>query len=148
MGTTCVCGFSIRHQQLEYDTTITCPACKSPLLIVGANGSKPAEPTPQQTVEQYQEFLNTVHSLWRELHTMHLGDWGTVRERYENWKTRIPSFGCSCNEHFKKMEANYPPDFSSPEAFFRWGWMRHNDVNLRLGKSKFSYEDALRIHTS
>jgi hypothetical protein len=45
------------------------------------------------------------------------------------------------------MEANYPPDFSSPESFFKWGWARHNDVNLRLGKPKFPYEDALRKYT-
>jgi hypothetical protein len=62
----------------------------------------------------------------------------------EAWQAWIPR-GCSCKEDFGKVIADYPPDFSSPEAFWNWGWFLHNWVNEKLGKPIVSLEDARKL---
>jgi len=72
---------------------------------------------------------------WLPLHRYgpeHVSEWNPClasRWYFEEWKPRIPSYGCACEKHWKDLTEKYPPDFSSPKAFFEWGWARHNDVS-------------------
>ena len=85
---------------------------------------------------------------WRELHQYKFSSPRKCSEFYFDWKSRIKTLGlnCECAEEWDKLEINYPPDFSSAEAFFIWGWARHNDVNQRLLKLPISLEEAKKIH--
>jgi hypothetical protein len=38
-----------------------------------------------------------------------------------------------------------PPDFSSPTAYWLWGYNLHNWVNRKLGKPELTIEEALAI---
>ena len=61
---------------------------------------------------------------------LHLYD-GCNEAWYMDWKKRIPSIGCGCHAHFEEILATLPPDFSSPDAFFRRGIQWHNAVNSK-----------------
>ena len=76
---------------------------------------------------------------WRALHTYA----GCDREFFLKWEKMIPCG--TCRENFKKLLADYPPDFSSPDAFWRWGWFMHNAVNEKLGKPLISLEEATQL---
>jgi hypothetical protein len=57
------------------------------------------------------------------------------------WRERIPRFGgCSCREDWARLEANYPPDYSSRETLVRWASNGHDWVNRRIGKPIFRHE--------
>jgi hypothetical protein len=64
---------------------------------------------------------------------------------FEMWQYFIPA-QCSCQEDFKAIITIHPPDFSSPEAFFEWGVMIHNEVNIKLGKPTFTLEEAKLLY--
>jgi hypothetical protein len=57
----------------------------------------------------------------------------------EGYKAIIPCI--SCRQHFEKVLEENPV----PEAgdYFKWSVDVHNIVNIRLGKTQLSYEDAL-----
>jgi hypothetical protein len=58
----------------------------------------------------------------------------------------IPSAsGCSCKENYKAILADYPFDYSSPDAFFESGVRLHNAVNRKLGKPEITIEEARSI---
>jgi hypothetical protein len=63
----------------------------------------------------------------------------------EVFEPLIPNYGCSCTNEYKRFKKDYPPDFSSPEAFWNWGWFLHNWVNEKLGKPIVSLEDARKL---
>jgi hypothetical protein len=64
---------------------------------------------------------------------------------YGVWYLMIPRM-CSCINHFTTLIQEYPPDFSSPEAFWLWGWFVHNKINNRLHKPDFSLQDACSLY--
>lgn len=74
------------------------------------------------------------HSAWGLLHSYsptNSSKWNaaTARQWYQDeWKPLIPGCG-ECRQHWAELEAKFPPDFSSPQAFFRWAWARHDDVS-------------------
>jgi len=89
---------------------------------------------------------------WKPLHLYPLirqYDWNPCwanRWYYETWKPNIPPYGCRCKENWQELEDKYPPDFSSPENFFRWGWERHNDVSrLHSKKPTITFEEAYKL---
>lgn len=50
-----------------------------------------------------------------------------------------PSITCViCLEHWLLLLKEFPPDFSSPDAYFEWTVKVHNKVNERLGKAQYS----------
>lgn len=61
---------------------------------------------------------------------------------YEKWKKRIPSIGCGCVQEFSRILETFPPDFTSPQAFFERGIEWHNVVNARLGYEQIDLERA------
>ena len=89
---------------------------------------------------------------WLPLHryaSEHAVDWSpnTASHWYfEEWKPRIPTYGCQCEQHWKELENQYPPDFSSPQAFFEWGWARHDDVSrLHSHRPRLTLEQAYEL---
>jgi hypothetical protein len=63
---------------------------------------------------------------------------------FEAWQHTIPNM-CDCRNEFKTIVADFPPDFSCPDAFWRWGWFIHNAVNEKLGKPLISLEEATQL---
>lgn len=54
------------------------------------------------------------------------------------WRERIPRFGgCACREDWARLEANYPPDYTSRESLVRWASNGHDWVSRRIGKPLF-----------
>ena len=62
-----------------------------------------------------------------------------------SWELTIPQYECGCRAFYAKHKADNPPDFTTPEAFFRWGINLHNSVNRKLGKPELTIEEALSI---
>ena len=78
---------------------------------------------------------------WKSLHD---GSILTPRD-LANWEICIPQYGCPCKRFYAEWKAANPPDFASPEAFFRWGVNLHNAVNAKLGKKQITIEEAYSI---
>jgi hypothetical protein len=100
-----------------------------------------------KVVSEKTIYLSTVArdrpNAWGKLHTYDGDDPETfLREVFE---PLIPNYGCSCANEYKRFKKDYPPDFSSPEAFWNWGWFLHNWVNEKLGKPIVSLEDARKL---
>ena len=47
-----------------------------------------------------------------------------------------------CSQHCEEYVQNNPPDVTNKITLSKWLVKFHNNVNKRLGKSEFSYEDA------
>lgn len=82
-------------------------------------------------------------ALWLELHafteqypeTPTEDDKSRARYWMSAWRERIPRFGgCACREDWARLEANYPPDYSSRESLVRWASNGHDWVSRRIGK--------------
>lgn len=83
-------------------------------------------------------------ALWLELHSFAEqypeapteDDRSKARYFMAAWRERIPRFGgCLCREDWARLEAGYPPDYSSREAFVRWASNSHDWVSKRIGKT-------------
>jgi len=90
---------------------------------------------------------------WLPLHRYaveHVSDWNPClasRWYFEEWKPRIPTYGCACEKHWKELTEDHPPDFSSPQAFFEWGYWRHDDVSrLHSKRPQISLEQAYAMY--
>ena len=64
---------------------------------------------------------------------------------HAEWELTIPNYGCSCRKDYAEYKAANPPDFSSPYAYWLWGYNLHNWVNRKLGKTELTIEEALAI---
>lgn len=90
-------------------------------------------------------FLGTerreIPNAWTPLHD------GTVKdaESLLEWEKLIPSFGCECRKDYCRYKKENPPDFSSQESLWLWGWRLHNYVNRKLGRREISIEEARAI---
>lgn len=49
-----------------------------------------------------------------------------------------------CREHFGSIISAFPPDITDRDAYFRWTWAVHNQVNERLGRAIFDFEQAYK----
>src|ERR1700722_1914885 len=83
-------------------------------------------------------------SLWAEFH---LRPFFVVNLNDElSWLTQFNSrIPCGeCQNSWKSLFQQNPPDLSSPTTYFRWGVDRHNDVNAKLNppKAVLSQDDA------
>jgi hypothetical protein len=77
---------------------------------------------------------------WTKLHSYT----GCDPQWLDIWQYLIPQ-RCDCKDGYQRILADNPPDYSSPEAFFRWGVALHNAVNAKLGKPEITTEEALFI---
>lgn len=107
---------------------------------------EPPEPLGMRIVQKntYIPFEHPGRKHWEELHSKA----DPTPEWFSDWESRIPKTGCDCEEHWKELKEKLPPDFSSPQAFFEWGWACHNDVNRRLGKAELSLDEAKQLYVS
>lgn len=64
---------------------------------------------------------------------------------HAEWELTIPNYGCSCRKDYAEYKAANPPDFSSPYAYWLWGYNLHNWVNRKLGKTELTVEEAKAI---
>lgn len=96
--------------------------------------------TPATTVDTDAAVAYQGRRAWSFLHRYR----GCDPVFFEMWINFIPS-QCSCKEDFKLILKDYPPDFSSPDAFFEWGVFIHNQVNIKLGKPTFTLEEAKKL---
>ncbi len=150
MSSRCLaCNYEIVHARLDYDVSLTCPACSSPMTVVGSNGVyQPDVPPALATVDS--DWLKLVHALWKELHEFAFvateDQWSNCERWFADWLERVPQFGCDCQLHFRDLIKGLPPDFSSRNAFVRWSIAAHNMVNARLGKSIMNDEEALNLY--
>ena len=77
---------------------------------------------------------------WSKLHAYT----GCDPQWLDIWQYLIPA-RCDCKDGYQQILGELPPDFTTPEAFFRWGVALHNAVNRKLGKPELTYEEALSI---
>lgn len=103
--------------------------------------------SPEDAEELYRQLkAHKGRKSWKMLHSFAKGD---PEAFYKLWKTTIPK-ECKCQRDFEKLEAEYPPNFSSPEDFWDWGWDFHNKVNQKLTDeglphAQISYEEAVHL---
>jgi len=90
---------------------------------------------------------------WRLLHSYaveHQFDWdpkAAKRWYFQEWLKKVPNYGCSCQKNWIELTKKFPPDFTSPRAFFEWAWARHNDVSEHHSKKPtITLNEAYAIH--
>ncbi len=95
---------------------------------------------------------------WDSLHRYayeHRNDWdATTAERWYliRWMRTVPKYKpdgapCGCQTHWAELTKQFPPDFSTPQAFFEWGWARHDDVSrLHSKRPRITLEEAYAIY--
>jgi mitochondrial FAD-linked sulfhydryl oxidase len=79
---------------------------------------------------------------WLELHTYAFDypdyptamDLQQARRWLAHFSRRIPSFGCSCADHWQLMLSVCEPDLTNKETFYWWTVAAHDSVNRKLGK--------------
>lgn len=81
--------------------------------------------------------------LWKELHQRALAhegeqDWVWL----DQWRERIPRYGCNCRSKWKELMAKHPPTWNH---YFEWTWRMHNAVSESLGKPTFTLQQARQI---
>jgi hypothetical protein len=69
---------------------------------------------------------------WHLLHEYR----GCDPEWLARWERIIPTGRCNCKEGYREILKNYPPDFTSPDAFFWWGIQLHNAVNAKINSER------------
>lgn len=85
--------------------------------------------------------ITPINKPWDRLHD---GSVSSSRDLTE-WELTIPQYECGCRAFYAQYKADNPPDFTTPEAFFRWGVNLHNAVNRKLGKPELTIDEALSI---
>jgi hypothetical protein len=88
---------------------------------------------------------------WEKLHKYPIeykDDWAEEKAKlwFTQWEINIPNISCSCRRHWFEHKKKKPPNFSSPEDFFKWSVTIHNMVNIMLDKPIVSLEEAQEIH--
>ena len=112
------------------------PDIAKKLLPPKANGVSHSKPSRSSSIV-FSPLVNP----WIALHNGSIVDAAGLSE----WEKTIPHYGCACRHFYQGYKADNPPDFSTPEAFFRWGVDLHNAVNRKLGKAELTIEEALSI---
>ncbi len=104
--------------------------------------TKPKERRVSEQPQKQDLIASQGRAAWDRLHryTGHDPQW------VELWEYFIPQAGgCGCKENYKTILADYPFDYSSPDAFFVSTVNLHNAVNRKLNKPELSLEEARRI---
>lgn len=83
---------------------------------------------------QPEPAVKIFHDLWAELHSKQ----SPTPEWFESWLSRVPKFGCNCQDDFRKYVADNPPDFGA--GWYAWTVSAHNFVNAKLNKPIWSID--------
>lgn len=115
---------------------------------IPTSGTINLTPTPQTSYTQEQlkaliqeNFNKQGRFAWAKKHEYK----GCDPQWHELWELLIPRNGCSCTEDYAKLKSEDPPDFSSPEAYWLWGFRLHNKINVKLERPELSLEDAKKL---
>lgn len=103
----------------------------------------PAPPaTEEQKAKAREERDGITRALWRELHTAALA--GKLTPQWIGaFGPRIP---CGdCRKHWGELLKEIPPVFGA--GSFAWTVIVHNTVNLRLGKSEWTVDEARKLYS-
>jgi hypothetical protein len=99
------------------------------------------EHSPAVVSARLVERAEAGRKAWQALHSYH----GNSPEWFAKWEATIPHFDCSCTKDYREYKAANPPDFSSPEAIWLWGYTLHNWVNRKLGKPELTIDEARKL---
>ena len=113
----CNCGYWATSRITQ---TITCPACKEPLLVLCLEDQGRAA--------------------WAELHSKANPD----PDWFAGWLRRVPNYECKCRDKFMALLRLYPPDY---DDFANWAVFIHNEVNKQLGKPLWQYTEPEKPST-
>jgi glycosyltransferase involved in cell wall biosynthesis len=108
-------------------------------------------PTPEP-----QRSVTLMIDPWRDIHQYPIDDarnWSPDKANrwYQSWLALVPKYKpdgatCGCQTHWAELTKEFPPDFSSPEAFERWAFDRHDDVSrLHSGARRITWEQSQRL---
>jgi hypothetical protein len=89
--------------------------------------------------------------LWAELHRWAIAFKGGPHEAarwLQEFAGRVPQAGCGCRTQWDTDIDRNPPPLDQPEELFEWTVVVHNFVNLKLGKSQVSLQEARDIWSS
>jgi hypothetical protein len=106
-------------------------------------------PLPQTGPREALEVAG--RRLWEELHRWALTFGGGPQEAarwLQEFAGRVPQAGCGCRTRWDTDIARYPPPLDRPEELFEWTVVVHNLVNLKLGKSQVSLQEARDLWSS
>lgn len=107
-------------------------------------------------IPEPQKSVSLAIDPWRDIHRYPIENAATwspekASRRYQSWLALVPQFkpdgaSCGCQTHWAELTKEFPPDFSSPEAFERWVFDRHDDVSrLHSGAKRISWEQSQRL---
>jgi hypothetical protein len=127
------------------------------LILASTNGnhhlSTISEVIPLPSVEDLMSKIkseNDYPALWKKIHITAYKCNSEQLERFSKWIWQIAkNMPCDCKWHALKYIQDNPPyslDSTLPNILFHWTWQFHNDVNERLEKPQFAYEDALSYY--
>ena len=107
---------------------------------IGYQLNAPEGPQPQRFYKKtiHPTVYTRLENPWKDLHNGVVCDQSSL----EKWEAKIPQYGCRCRKDYEAYKASNPPDFSSPEALWLWGYNLHNWVNRKLGKPELTVEQA------
>ena len=96
-------------------------------------------------VEPGKSSSEYFHAKWAELHNMQ----SPTAEKLAEFAASLPSFGCSCKEHFGDLIKRIPPPFErgaiSDIAWFAWTFRIHNEVRAILPTPLEAWEYQLAL---
>lgn len=110
-----------------------------------SDGTPPAPAPAMPTGPSWQE---RARSLWALFHGRPLVWAGEDAERrWLAWfESQLRELGCTCRSNWTTLERQVPLDLSSPLAYARSSWGRHERVNADLGKPPFTWDEAVQTH--
>lgn len=88
-------------------------------------------PVPDEPIGifiDYNMYLSLCNSLWNELHAKQ----DPTVEWFEQWISRVPSFGCGCKPWLREYLSTNAPDYGN--GWYEWTVTLHDAVNAKLGK--------------
>lgn len=85
-----------------------------------------------------EKTLAILRQKWVDLHLLHTVPWDAeiVEERYLEWMSDLPVFGCNCAQHWDVITRDNPIEFGSHIKYFFSVWYAHNKVNEKLFKKQ------------
>lgn len=135
----CSCGFVVKADKDIQVRSIKCRKCGE---IISLNKRARIE-IKKDPVPRYNHWLPLHRYAVENAATW---DSGKARIWFIEWQSGIQDIGCGCMDHWREMVVRKPPRFSSPQEFFQWTHEVHDAVSARIGRQRYSLEEAAKIH--
>lgn len=124
---------------------------RHPVVKDGAAPQIDAEERDRRVERAKAKRTERLRSMWNDLHGRPRLYWArgevdaATEGKYVAAFVRLLPCG-KCRTDARQRVARLPPDFSSPAAYFAWGWGWHDEINERLGKPRPTLAEALELH--